>query len=119
MDTEVGPAPRNPARSDACGRRCHFLRPVRKMPKLSEGQLVELEKELARPAMRGWEDRRWTLARIGVLIAARLRIDCPPVALWATAAQAWPALAVSRPLSGLYAGRCLSVKRRCQCLPIK
>ncbi|MFD3492398.1 hypothetical protein ACFWWB_17815 [Streptomyces sp. NPDC058690] len=70
------------------------------MPRLSEGQLAEPEKELARPAMRGWEDRRWTLARIGVLIAARFRIDCPPAAVWAAAAQAWPVLAVSRPPPG-------------------
>ncbi len=53
------------------------------MPKLSDGQLAELDKELVLgPAMHGREDRRWTLARIRVLIAWRFRIDCPPAAVW-------------------------------------
>ncbi|MFC4467796.1 helix-turn-helix domain-containing protein [Streptomyces xiangluensis] len=41
-----------------------------KLPKLSDGQFAELEKELALgPAEHGWEDQRWTLARIRVLVA--------------------------------------------------
>lgn len=68
------------------------------MPKLSDGQLAELDKELVLgPAMHGREDRRWTLARIRVLIAWRFRIDCPCGGGVAAAAQAWPVPAVSRP----------------------
>ncbi|PAZ16785.1 hypothetical protein CLM62_06080 [Streptomyces sp. SA15] len=45
-----------------------------KLPKLSEGQFAELEKELALgPAEHGWEDQRWTLARIRVLIAFKFQ----------------------------------------------
>ncbi|WUE97101.1 winged helix-turn-helix domain-containing protein [Streptomyces sp. NBC_00490] len=52
------------------------------LPRLSDG-FAELEKELARgPAERGWEDQRWALARIGVLIAWRFRIGCSMAAVW-------------------------------------
>lgn len=52
-------------------------------PRLSDGQFAELEKELALgPAEHGWEDRRWTLARIRGLIALTFRIDCSMAAVW-------------------------------------
>ena len=45
-----------------------------KLPKLSDGQVAVLEQELAPgPAMHGWEDQRWTLARIRELIARKFR----------------------------------------------
>jgi transposase len=45
-----------------------------KLPKLSEEQFAELEKELARgPALHGWEGQRWTLARIRVSSWTMLR----------------------------------------------
>ncbi|MFD7404318.1 winged helix-turn-helix domain-containing protein [Streptomyces sp. NPDC059866] len=34
------------------------------------------------PAEHGWEDQRWTLARIRALIAWRFGIDCPMAAVW-------------------------------------
>ena len=53
-----------------------------KLPKLSDEQFTELEKELALgPAVHGWEDQRWTLARIRALIAwkfALVRHEAPP-----------------------------------------
>ncbi|WUG76527.1 winged helix-turn-helix domain-containing protein [Streptomyces sp. NBC_00457] len=54
-----------------------------KLPRLTDEQFAELEKELARgPAVHGWEDRRWTLARIRVLIARKFRLDCSSAAVW-------------------------------------
>ncbi|WUU18816.1 winged helix-turn-helix domain-containing protein [Streptomyces sp. NBC_00663] len=54
-----------------------------KLPQLSDGQFVELEQELALgPAVHGWEDQRWTLARIRVLIARKFRLDCSSAAVW-------------------------------------
>ncbi|MFE2424373.1 winged helix-turn-helix domain-containing protein [Streptomyces hokutonensis] len=54
-----------------------------KLPRLSDGQFAELEKELAfGPAGHGWEDRRWTLARIRPLIALKFRIGCSTAAVW-------------------------------------
>lgn len=48
-----------------------------KLPKLSEGQFAELEKELALgPAEHGWEDQRWTVARIRASIAWKCGLDC-------------------------------------------
>lgn len=48
-----------------------------KLPKLSDEQFAELEQELAvGPAVHGWEDQRWTLARIRVLIARKFRLEC-------------------------------------------
>ncbi|MFD9281353.1 winged helix-turn-helix domain-containing protein [Streptomyces mirabilis] len=32
--------------------------------------------------MCGWEDQRWTLARIRTLIARRFRLDCSSAAAW-------------------------------------
>ncbi|MBX7551682.1 winged helix-turn-helix domain-containing protein [Streptomyces sp. NPDC004232] len=54
-----------------------------KLPKLSDDEFAELEKELARgPAVHGWEDRRWTLARIRELIARKFSRDCSSAAVW-------------------------------------
>lgn len=54
-----------------------------KLPKLSDGQFDELEEELALgPAEHGWEDQRWTLARIRALIAWKFQIDCSTAAVW-------------------------------------
>ncbi|MER6564502.1 winged helix-turn-helix domain-containing protein [Streptomyces sp. NPDC001027] len=54
-----------------------------KLPKLSDGQFDELEEGLALgPAGHGWEDQRWTLARIRALIAWKFQIDCSTVAVW-------------------------------------
>ena len=54
-----------------------------KLPKLSDEQFAELEQELALgPAVHGWEDQRWTLARIRELIARKFRLDCSSAAVW-------------------------------------
>ncbi len=54
-----------------------------KLPKVPEGQFAELEKELALgPAEHGWEDQRWTLARVRALIAWKFGIDCSSAAVW-------------------------------------
>ena len=54
-----------------------------KLPKVSDEQFAVLEKELARgPAVHGWEDQRWTLARIRVLIARTFRLECSSAAVW-------------------------------------
>ncbi|WP_280686336.1 helix-turn-helix domain-containing protein [Kitasatospora sp. MAA19] len=38
-------------------------------PRLSEAQVARLEKELERgPLVHGWEDQRWTLARVKTLV---------------------------------------------------
>ncbi|MFE8950359.1 helix-turn-helix domain-containing protein [Streptomyces sp. NPDC007856] len=42
------------------------------LPKLSDEQFAEQEKELG-PAVHGWENQRWPLARIRVLIAGTCR----------------------------------------------
>ncbi|WP_406099531.1 winged helix-turn-helix domain-containing protein [Streptomyces canus] len=34
------------------------------------------------PTEHGWEDQRWTLARIKELIARRFRIDCSMATVW-------------------------------------
>ncbi|MFF4363773.1 hypothetical protein [Streptomyces sp. NPDC001604] len=48
-----------------------------KVPKVSDCQFAELEQELALgPAERGWEDQRWTLARVRALIAWKFGIGC-------------------------------------------
>ncbi|MEU7061961.1 winged helix-turn-helix domain-containing protein [Streptomyces sp. NPDC046197] len=48
-----------------------------KPPKLSDDQFAEPEKELVLGAAEhGWEEQRWTLARIRALIAWKCRIDC-------------------------------------------
>jgi putative transposase len=54
-----------------------------KLPKLSDERFAEPEKELARgPAAHGWEDQRWTLARIRVLIARSFKLNCSSAAVW-------------------------------------
>ncbi|WP_031488212.1 helix-turn-helix domain-containing protein, partial [Streptomyces bicolor] len=54
-----------------------------KLPKLSDEQFTELDKELALgPGVHGWEDQRWTLARIRALIAWRFSLDCSSAGLW-------------------------------------
>ncbi|GAA2338708.1 hypothetical protein GCM10010431_72650 [Streptomyces kunmingensis] len=43
---------------------------------------MELEKEPAKgPAEHGWEDQRWTLARIRALIASTFNLDVSPAAV--------------------------------------
>jgi transposase-like protein len=42
------------------------------VPRLSQEQVLVLERELAKgPAAHGWEDQRWTLGRIKTVIALR------------------------------------------------
>ncbi|MFC8666893.1 transposase [Streptomyces sp. NPDC057199] len=65
-----------------------------KLPKLSDAQFTELEKELALgPAEHGWEGQRWTLVRIRALIAftsdyrdlvvrAHIQLGAPIVLIW-------------------------------------
>jgi putative transposase len=51
-----------------------------KLPKLSDDQFAELELALGL-AVHGWEDQRWTLARIRALIAWKFSLDCPSAAV--------------------------------------
>ncbi|OIK23392.1 transposase [Streptomyces malaysiense] len=45
------------------------------LPRLSEKQFTQLEAELAKgPAAHGWEDQRWTLARIRTVIGRRFHL---------------------------------------------
>ncbi|WKV75980.1 winged helix-turn-helix domain-containing protein [Streptomyces sp. PCS3-D2] len=45
------------------------------LPRLSEEQFAQLEAELAKgPAAHGWEDQRWTLARIKTVIGRRFHL---------------------------------------------
>ncbi|ROV67021.1 winged helix-turn-helix domain-containing protein [Streptomyces globisporus] len=45
------------------------------LPRLSEKQFAQLEAELAKaPAAHGWEDQRWTLARIKTVIGRRFHL---------------------------------------------
>ncbi|MFF1378776.1 winged helix-turn-helix domain-containing protein [Streptomyces sp. NPDC058308] len=54
-----------------------------KLPKLTDDRFAELEQELARgSAVHGWEDQRWTLARIRVLIFRQFALDVSPAAVW-------------------------------------
>ncbi|MFI8199868.1 winged helix-turn-helix domain-containing protein [Streptomyces sp. NPDC085942] len=47
------------------------------MPRLSEKQFAQLEAEPAKePAAHGWEDQRWTLARITTLIGRCFHRTC-------------------------------------------
>ena len=59
--------------------------------RLGAGQLAELDLVLdAGPAAAGWEDQRWTLARVRDLIAARFRVaDLAPGKRTAAALGAW------------------------------
>ncbi|MER6424099.1 winged helix-turn-helix domain-containing protein [Streptomyces sp. NPDC001137] len=53
-----------------------------KLPKVSDGQFAELEKESAHwPAEHGWEDQRWPLARVRAPIAWKLGINCSSAAV--------------------------------------
>jgi transposase len=45
------------------------------LPRLSEQQFAQLERELAKgPAAHGWEDQRWTLTRIKTVIGRRFHL---------------------------------------------
>ncbi|MFD8394763.1 winged helix-turn-helix domain-containing protein [Streptomyces sp. NPDC059680] len=45
------------------------------LPRLSQKQFTQLEADLAKgPAAHGWEDQRWTLARIKTLIGRRFHL---------------------------------------------
>ncbi|MFF7000014.1 transposase [Streptomyces sp. NPDC008313] len=45
------------------------------LPRLSEKQFAQLEAELAKgPAAHGWEDQRWTLARVKTVIGRRFHL---------------------------------------------
>ncbi|MCP9945461.1 winged helix-turn-helix domain-containing protein [Streptomyces somaliensis] len=45
------------------------------LPRLSEKQFTQLEAELAKgPAAHGWEDQRWTLARVKTVIGRRFHL---------------------------------------------
>jgi len=51
--------------------------------RLDDGQLAELDRVLeAGPAASGWEDQRWTLARIRDLIAARFTVQYTIPGVW-------------------------------------
>lgn len=53
-------------------------------------QFAELEKELARgPAVHGWKDQRWTVARIRAVIAFKFQVDCSMAAVWRKK-DVWP-----------------------------
>ncbi|MFG3029220.1 winged helix-turn-helix domain-containing protein [Streptomyces sp. NPDC048253] len=46
-------------------------------PRLSEKQFAKLEAELAKgPAAHGWEDQRWTPARVRTVIGRRFHLTC-------------------------------------------
>ncbi|WP_445276292.1 IS630 family transposase [Streptomyces longispororuber] len=54
-----------------------------KLPRLSDDRFTELERELARgPAVHGWEDQRWTLARIRILIFRQFALEVSQAAVW-------------------------------------
>uniref|UniRef100_A0AAU3HRX5 Winged helix-turn-helix domain-containing protein n=1 Tax=Streptomyces sp. NBC_01393 TaxID=2903851 RepID=A0AAU3HRX5_9ACTN len=54
-----------------------------KLPKLSDERFALLEEELARgPAVHGWEDQRWTLERVRVLIGRRFQVGCSIAGVW-------------------------------------
>jgi transposase len=51
--------------------------------RLDDGQLAELDRVLdAGPAVSGWEDQRWTLARVRDLIAARFTVQYTIPGVW-------------------------------------
>jgi hypothetical protein len=51
--------------------------------RLGDDQLAELDRVLdAGPAASGWEDQRWTLARIRDLVAARFKVRCTIPGTW-------------------------------------
>ncbi|MDT0347744.1 winged helix-turn-helix domain-containing protein [Streptomyces sp. DSM 44938] len=52
-------------------------------PRLSEGQIARLERELERgPLAHGWEDQRWTLARIKTLIGRLFHVSYTVEGTW-------------------------------------
>ncbi|MEU1506287.1 winged helix-turn-helix domain-containing protein [Kitasatospora sp. NPDC005748] len=52
-------------------------------PKLSDDQFAVLERELGRgTAAHGFEDQRWTLARVQVVIGRRFRVPLSVTAVW-------------------------------------
>ncbi|MFJ8390884.1 winged helix-turn-helix domain-containing protein [Streptomyces sp. NPDC094438] len=54
-----------------------------RLPKLSDVQFAELEKQLELGvAAHGWEDQRWTLLRIKGVIARKFRITCSMAGVW-------------------------------------
>ncbi|MCX5203171.1 winged helix-turn-helix domain-containing protein [Streptomyces sp. NBC_00237] len=54
-----------------------------KLPRLSDSQFAVLEQELALgPAAHGWEDQRWTVARIKEVIARKFQVTCSMAAVW-------------------------------------
>ncbi|WP_443732491.1 IS630 family transposase [Streptomyces coriariae] len=54
-----------------------------KLPKLSDERFALLEEELAKgPASHGWEDQRWTLERVRMLICRRFQVSCSIAGVW-------------------------------------
>lgn len=52
-------------------------------PKLSDAQIVRLERELERgPLAHGWEDQRWTLARVKTLIGRLFHVSYTVEGTW-------------------------------------
>ncbi|WP_405787058.1 winged helix-turn-helix domain-containing protein [Streptomyces sp. NBC_00029] len=52
-------------------------------PRLSEAQVIRLERELERgPLAHGWADQRWTLARIKTLIGRLFRVSYTVEGTW-------------------------------------
>ncbi|MDH6703345.1 transposase [Kitasatospora sp. MAA19] len=53
-------------------------------PRLSERQIASLERELERgPLAHGWEDQRWTLARVKALIGRLFHVGYTVEGAWA------------------------------------
>ncbi|MGX1488098.1 transposase [Streptomyces tendae] len=53
------------------------------LPRLSERQFGQLERELEKgPLAHGWEDQRWTLARIKTLIGRRFHVSYTVQGVW-------------------------------------
>ncbi|MFE4304930.1 winged helix-turn-helix domain-containing protein [Streptomyces sp. NPDC056517] len=53
------------------------------MPKLSTAQFASLEEELGKgPAAHGFEDQRWTLARVQTVISRRFRLNLSIATVW-------------------------------------
>ncbi|RKE22062.1 transposase [Streptomyces sp. TLI_171] len=53
------------------------------LPRLGERQFAQLERELEKgPLAHGWEDQRWTLARIKTLIGRRFHVSYTVQGVW-------------------------------------
>ncbi|WP_259464876.1 winged helix-turn-helix domain-containing protein [Streptomyces sp. TLI_171] len=53
------------------------------LPKLGARQFVKLERELEKgPLVYGWEDQRWTLARITTVIGRRFHVSYTVRGVW-------------------------------------